>query len=394
MSSNRHRFLVWIVAPLVASCGGAGSAPAPATTPPAKVDGRVAEASLTTLTLTTDAVARLGIESAVVEEREVTRTRRIGGEVIAAGGADVTISAPFAGTLEAAGTSAVAGARVTHAAPLFRLVPLTVGDRDLRGEAERSVQEASARQQLAVKQAERTARLAQDGSGSQRAAEEAQSALAIANANLASAQERRTLATSGAGAGGTLLVVAPFAGVLGAVHAAPGQTVAAGTPLVSIVRLDTVWVRVPVFAGDLVTINRRASARISAINAGAADEGVSARPVSAPPTSDSTAATVDLYFALDNSGGAWQPGQRVSVRLSLVTMPKSLVVPYAALLHDAYGGTWVYEVQAPGTYVRRRVLVRDITGGFVVLDRGPAPGSRVVTSGAAELFGTEFGVGK
>jgi len=33
-------------------------------------------------------------------------------------------------------------------------------------------------------------------------------------------------------------------------------------------------------------------------------------------------------------------------------------------------------------------------GTMAVLDHGPAPGTRVVTAGAAELFGTEFGVGK
>ena len=36
----------------------------------------------------------------------------------------------------------------------------------------------------------------------------------------------------------------------------------------------------------------------------------------------------------------------------------------------------------------------DLVDGLALLDVGPAPGTRVVTAGAAELFGTEFGVGK
>ena len=71
-----------------------------------------------------------------------------------------------------------------------------------------------------------------------------------------------------------------------------------------------------------------------------------------------------------------------------------LVVPKAALLHDAYGGTWVYVVREPQVYSRQRVVVTDISGPLAVLSQGPVEGMRVVTDGAAELFGVEFGAGK
>ena len=45
-------------------------------------------------------------------------------------------------------------------------------------------------------------------------------------------------------------------------------------------------------------------------------------------------------------------------------------------------------------YARERVVVADITGANAVLALGPAVGARVVTDGAAELFGVEFGAGK
>ena len=38
--------------------------------------------------------------------------------------------------------------------------------------------------------------------------------------------------------------------------------------------------------------------------------------------------------------------------------------------------------------------VTDLVDAYAVLAQGPAPGTRVVTDGAAELFGTEFGAGK
>ena len=73
---------------------------------------------------------------------------------------------------------------------------------------------------------------------------------------------------------------------------------------------------------------------------------------------------------------------------------ESLVVPWAAILHDIQGNTWVYESIAPQTFARRRVQVVRIVGGDAVLASGPKPGTKVVTDGAAELFGTEFGGGK
>jgi hypothetical protein len=38
--------------------------------------------------------------------------------------------------------------------------------------------------------------------------------------------------------------------------------------------------------------------------------------------------------------------------------------------------------------------VRHVIAGFGVLERGPKAGMQVVTDGAAELFGAEFGTGK
>jgi hypothetical protein len=46
------------------------------------------------------------------------------------------------------------------------------------------------------------------------------------------------------------------------------------------------------------------------------------------------------------------------------------------------------------TFVRRRVEVVRVADGRAVLSFGPKVGTPVVTGGAAELFGTEFGAGK
>jgi hypothetical protein len=69
------------------------------------------------------------------------------------------------------------------------------------------------------------------------------------------------------------------------------------------------------------------------------------------------------------------------------------VIPYSAVLYDANGDTWVYVTSEPLTYVRERIAVDFIQRSQAVLTDGPAPGTAVVTVGAAELHGTETGVG-
>jgi hypothetical protein len=72
---------------------------------------------------------------------------------------------------------------------------------------------------------------------------------------------------------------------------------------------------------------------------------------------------------------------------------KRKVVPYGAVLYDAEGKTSVYTSPAPNTYVREPITVDFIEGDRAVLTAGPAVGTAIVTVGAAELYGTETGVG-
>ena len=387
------RRLLMLLPALLAACGP-NTVPPAASAPAAKVSNAVPEAALATLTLTDAATTRLGIETAQVERRRIATTRSLGGEVLPAGGAQLTVTAPVAGTLSADAPTPVVGAAVTRGALVLTLVPLAPAERDVRVEAERVVAEAAGRQEMAAKRAQRARLLAQDGAGSLRASEEAAADLAVADAALAAARERLALAAQGVSASGAIRLTSPRAGVLRALYANAGQTVAAGAPLFDIVGLDTVWLRVPVFAGDLDAIDRRASVEVVSLGATPGASGRTATPIAAPPTADLATAGVDLFYRLANADASLRPGQRVSVRVPLAAGAEHLVVPRGAVLFDALGGTWVYEARAGGVFVRQRVTLIDTIGETAVLGQGPAPATRVVTTGAAELFGTEFGVGK
>ncbi|MBX9815389.1 MAG: efflux RND transporter periplasmic adaptor subunit, partial [Sphingomonas sp.] len=149
------------------------------------------------------------------------------------------------------------------------------------------------------------------------------------------------------------------------------------------------WVRAALAGGDAQHLMADANALVRPLAGGGA---VSARPVAGPPTATPGAASIDRYFALPRAAG-FSLGQRVLVELPLRGggAEGALSVPASAILTDINGGEWVYVETAPNAFERRRVEVSRIAGDRASLARGPAPGARVVTAGAAELFGTEFG---
>jgi RND family efflux transporter MFP subunit len=212
------------------------------------------------------------------------------------------------------------------------------------------------------------------------------------SAALTAARERLAGASKNpVGAQGELVVSAPFDGVVQGVSAVPGQTVAASAPLLELAQMDTLWVRVPIYAGDVGEIGE--SPRVTVRKLGATASPMAATRVTAPLKGDPSTASVDLYYALPGAAGTLRPGERVLVELPLTTTEKGLVVPDTAVLYDIHGATWVYEDMGGHAYVRRRIEVARHAGENAVISRGLSEGAKVVTAGTAELFGTEFGAG-
>jgi RND family efflux transporter MFP subunit len=307
----------------------------------------------------------------------------------------VVLSAPVTGTLQAVGERALqAGERVKRGQPLFRLLPLLPAQRDLKLIAEAEVDSARTRLDAARQRLARAERMLKDGTGSARAVEDARQEFDLAEtASRTAAAKLQQLNRAPLDSDVVMTLPAPLGGILRQVHAAPGQQIAGGAALAEVVQIDPVWIKVPVYAGRQHSFAAGASARVRPLGApgGAAR---TARPVSAPPTADPLAVTADLYFEMSNPDSRLRPGEKVDVTLSLQAREAALKVPAAAVLYDMHGGAWLYENTAPQVFVRRRIDVAQVQGETALLRAGPAPGARVVTAGAAELFGTEFGAGK
>lgn len=390
-----HQVLaVTLLSLCVVFSAGCRKAPAgTASAPSAKVDNPIKESDLNVVRLTPEAEARIGIKVAAVEERNVAGTKVVAGEVVVPAGMSFDVTAPVAGTL-APGSQLVAGRRVRRGETLFRIVPLLPAERDLRINAERDASGAAATVEAARKKVARAEQLLDDGSGSRRALEEARAELGNAEAAVTAGEQRLAVVNRSAiNRANELLISAPTDGIVETVSAAPGQAVAASAPLVRISRQDRLWIRAPVYAGDRRSLNLERGASVLRLDEPAGAPGLSVRLVAAPPAGNAGASAIDVVF---EPAGATdlQPGERVLVRIAARGGSAAPVIAESALIHDVYGSAWVYEQRAPHVFARRRVEVLDTAGGVAVVRQGLARGAMVVVTGAAELYGVEFGAGK
>ena len=174
-----------------------------------------------------------------------------------------------------------------------------------------------------------------------------------------------------------------------------GQQVPAGSILFEVATLDPVFVRVPIFVGEESTIAVDREATVGGLSDAPGGPTRPAKQVArTTPSANALTATVDLYYEVANPDHQLRPGQKVGITLPLKSEAESLIVPTASVLRDINGGAWVYASLGKHVFARRRVVVSFVSGTDAVLALGPAVGTKVVTDGAAELFGTEFGGGK
>ena len=313
-------------------------------TPQARVAHPVKEAELTTLTLTPEAEHRLAIVTAPVERRMVTLTKLFGGE----------IAMPARSGAPGGGQSVFSLLATLSPAEQVRLAQSQI-------EADGQVEQARVQLEGARQALRRAEQMRRDKVGTDRTVDETRVQVGQAEAGLRTAQARRDLL------GPTIL----------------GSTSPA-----------EVWVRAPVYVGDLSRLDRTAAAHVVGLADAPDVAGRVATAVDAPPSTNPAASTVDVFYRLSNADGAYQLGQRVGVTIPLRQQGAALAIPWSAIVYDANGGAWVYEQTGASTYVRRRVQVERAVGDLAVLASGVKPGAKVVTAGVAELFGVEFGVGK
>jgi hypothetical protein len=87
--------------------------------------------------------------------------------------------------------------------------------------------------------------------------------------------------------------------------------------------------------------------------------------------------------------------EKAAERIGIETVSASgTSVPYAAVIYDVEGNTWIYTNPAPLTFVREPIVIDHIEGDTAVLAQNLPSAFNVVTVGVIELYGTETGVSK
>jgi len=295
------------------------------------------EGDLVVLTLKPEAEAHLRLKVVSVEKRLVSATRLFAGEVVTPlGAAGKPVAPVLGGTLD----------------EVLRLA-------DLQAAADGRILQAQAQVEAARIALERAAKVLQAEAGSVRSVDEAKSALALAEAAMTTARAQRELLGSPVGEAG------------GAKRA---------------------WVRVAIYSGEASLLDAKGAASIRPL--ASTGSGTSAKRIAGPPTANAIANTLDWYYELP-ALTPLRAGERIAVEIPTIeSQSESLAIPFQSVLHDIYGGQWVYEQTAEHTYARRRIQVTRLAGAEAILASGPPVGSKIVTDGAAELFGTEFMTGK
>jgi len=99
---------------------------------------------------------------------------------------------------------------------------------------------------------------------------------------------------------------------------------------------------------------------------------------------DPTTGTIKLKATFPNVANQLWPGQFVNARLLVATLHDVLTVPSVAVQHGP-SGLYVYVVNPSSTVVRKNVEITQDNGQTAVIDKGIAPGDRVVTDGQSRL---------
>lgn len=323
----------------LAKFGPAGE-PAKSTGPaPATVSHRVAEADLTTLTLTPEAVKRLAIKTVAVREGKISRRRFLGGETMVPPGRSIQLVAPFAGTIVAIDGKAPPppGSILANGDPILRLQPIVMGDREILTPSERiSMARAAADFEAAEAQADgdvsaarvkldaarvrlkRTQRLRVENVTSEKSLDEAKADFELAQAHLEAAKAK-ALAWKEAAHGMhadpqiALDLVAPFDGVLSDLSVMPGEVIGVNSPVARLISVDPLWVRVPVYVGARHELDLQGEVRVGALGGRLLPDQEIVEHIAGVPTADSMSASVDLFFRLSNPQSRHRPQERLGV---------------------------------------------------------------------------------
>ena len=240
---------------------------------------------------------------------------------------------------------------------------------------------------------EQTRDLFREGAVPERDVRNAEQQVAAARARVAAAQAR--LQSSAVTLADTR-VLAPMAGTVAMRQVSPGEHVARGATLFTLVRTDILELAAAVPARAANDIQPGQTVRFTA--GGRTIDGRIAR---VSPTISPSSRSITVYVQVPNQNGALKGGTFASGRVLTRTLESALVIPTTALRYGADGSnTYVYEIEN-GTIARKPVTVGmvDEALGTAEIVSGLEEGDQVIVGNVgllgegmrAQIVGAETG---
>jgi len=345
--------------------------------------------------LSQEQVERIGIELLELKTATLSRVNESTGWLEVPQGGEVVLRAPVAGFLAKAGNGRlpVLGEKVPKSGPCavvqMFLSPLEISQLVVAKEdADIQIQQSQVTMQLAEAQLRRLKDAPNAVAGTR--VDEVRDLYERSKIALFEAREKLPFLVSEPYDKSIPLkpvnLTSPISGVITQAHAVDGQLLLQGDPVWTIGDWSTLWLRVPVFEGDLAAVRRDAPAFVRYSRSGPAKE---CAPVQFPVPTKPLTRTIDVVYVVDNRDGAFRPGQALVVGLPLAGQTDAVVVPRSAVVYDTWGTAFVYVQPEPQEFVRRRVELGPPTAAGFPIVHGVAAGEVVVTTGAAALHAEE-----
>ena len=278
-------------------------------------------------------------------------------------------------------------------------------------QAERRAGSQQARTRLAQAQRElrRSENLVEVGAAPRRRVEEAQTAVRVAEQEVAAA-ERQVVLIDGqikqAQAGQAIFraprvsqptrsfpLSAPVTGIVNEIKATSGQIAETGAELLSIVNLSTVLLEAQVFERDLPAV--RESTRASFTGAALNGEGYTVgtpdgdgRLLSIGQTVNEQTRTVPVIYEVTNPLQRLRDGMFVEITIDTTGDRQVLAVPKQAVVTEQ-GQTFVFVFDGGESFERRAVALGAEGADYYEIKAGLKEGERVVTEGIYQLRSTQ-----
>ena len=273
-----------------------------------------------------------------------------------------------------------------------------------RAEQQALAQQARTRLTQAKREFQRATNLLEVGAAPKKRVEEAQTAVRLAEQEVASAEQQARVAEQQATLAQqsvarinpvrTFPLLAPVTGLVSNLTVTSGQQVEAGTELMSVIDLTTVFLEAQVFEANLSAVrdSGRATYTAPALNGEVyrIGEGGDGRLVSIGQSVDPQTRTVPVLYEVPNPLNRLREGMFVEITVDTSGRAKVLTVPKQSIISEQ-GRTFAFVFRGGETYERRAVVLGAEGQDYYEVRSGLQAGERVVTEGIYQLRSTQPG---